>query len=60
MEKLNADLTLDIECPVCEEVLPRRGLKPDEQRNIANNHTFVCPYCSEQIEIYIEKSVENE
>ncbi len=26
-DKINDDLTIDIECPVCEKLLPRRGVK---------------------------------
>lgn len=49
-DKINADLTIDVECPVCEKTLPRRGVKGQ----ILGEHSFTCPWCSEDFVVTIE------
>lgn len=49
-DKINDDLTIDIECPLCLKLLPRRGVKG----NIFGVHQFVCMWCEETFEITID------
>ncbi|EGU37782.1 hypothetical protein [Vibrio scophthalmi] len=49
-DKINADLTIDVECPVCERTLPRRGVKGQ----IVGVHSFTCTWCSEDFVVTIE------
>lgn len=48
-DKINDDLTMDIECPVCEKLLPRRGVKGQ----IVGVHHFTCQWCSEDFTVTI-------
>ncbi len=49
-DKVNNDGTVDIECPVCEKTLPRRGVKGE----LVGTHSFTCPWCSESFTVCIE------
>ncbi|WP_322805382.1 hypothetical protein SO574_23390 (plasmid) [Vibrio alfacsensis] len=49
-DKINDDLTIDIECPVCEKNLPRRGVKGQ----IVGVHHFTCQWCSEDFIVTID------
>lgn len=49
-DKINADLTIDVECPVCERTLPRRGVKGQ----IVGVHSLTCTWCSEDFVVTIE------
>ncbi|MCU8277791.1 hypothetical protein M2G82_20130 [Vibrio vulnificus] len=49
-DKINDDLTIDIECPVCEKLLPRRGVKGQ----IVGVHHFTCQWCSENFTVTID------
>ncbi|EPI2026874.1 hypothetical protein ACSYON_004078 [Vibrio vulnificus] len=49
-DKINDDLTIDIECPVCEKILPRRGVKGQ----IVGVHHFTCQWCSEDFTVTID------
>ena len=50
-DKINDDLTVDIECPVCEKTLPRRGVKG----HIIGTHNYTCPFCSEDFIVVIDE-----
>ena len=51
-DKINDDLTVDVECPVCEKTLPRRGVSG----HVLGMHSFTCPWCSEDFFVLIDKS----
>ncbi len=53
MDFINDDLTLDVECPHCEKLLPRRGLKISTIYELPGNYSLTCPYCSEDFQIQI-------
>ena len=49
-DRINNDLTIDIACPVCEKLLPRRGVKGQ----IVGVHHFTCQWCSEDFTVTID------
>lgn len=49
-DRINDDLTIDIACPVCEKLLPRRGVKGQ----IVGVHHFTCQWCSEDFTVTID------
>lgn len=51
-DAINEDSTIDVACPCCEKLLPRRGTKGQ----FIGFHSYVCPYCSEDFDVVIEEA----
>lgn len=54
-ERINDNLTVDVECPYCERLLKNRGLKISCKSQLVGQFKIHCIYCNQFFDVMFDE-----